>query len=79
MSSVDGDTLHLSGVFDVFPSCPHNHQEVSHKECAHKAHNHGILGKGRKQLSGARRVDKVGSDKEGAPEEGEVVAEALGD
>ena len=72
-------TVYLGRIFDVFSSRPHNDQEISHKERTHKAHDHGVLSEGPEQLSGAGRVHEVGRDEEGAPEEGEVVAEALGD
>jgi len=64
---------------DVFPSRPHNHQEIGHDDGPYKADHHGVFTESRKQLSGAWRVDEVGSDEERAPEEGEVVAETLGD
>lgn len=71
--------VYLGHILIVFLSCPHKYQEIGHKECAHEADNHRILSKSPKQLGSAWGVDKIGSDKERAPKEGEVVAEALGD
>lgn len=79
-----GDTLtlteaHLSRVLDVFPACPHNHQEISDKDGAHKTHHHGIVGESGEKFSGARHIHQVWHDKQGATKESQVVTEALSD
>lgn len=69
----------LGHVLEVFATRPHDRQQVDAKERGHQAPHHGILGEGGKELGGARRVHQVGRHKERTAEEGEVVAEALGE
>lgn len=69
----------LGCVLKVFVACPRDRQQVGAKERGHKAHHHRILDEGGEELGGARWVHQVGRHKERAAEEGEVVAEALGE
>lgn len=67
----------LGCVLNVLPACPYHHYKVGQENSTNEAHHHWIVDKGGKKLSSLTHIHHIGHDKEGAPKECEMGAQAL--
>lgn len=68
---------HLGLILSILPPCSDHHQYIGHDETVHSSHNHRIVLKGGKELSGMADINSIRHHQECASKEGKMVAEVV--